>query len=175
MLCSQLSSAVQTMRSKACIPLMWRFVVVVLSETMRSAAKRVASPTQTRSWRPSICVSATIVTIRTKCTACIVCRLKSFILFVCSWDDQTGQIVEGNTGLCATLGRPNFPGGSWVTNNGTLHHEVRLPWRDTPHNKVIFHTGVVKLFSAVLALGLGWTCTVDGEEGGSFLQQRRRQ
>ena len=50
-------------------------------------------------------------------------------LFV--WDSQVGQIVGASSGQCVTIGRPNLPPtpsnghrAPWVTNNGTLEHEV---------------------------------------------------
>lgn len=42
------------------------------------------------------------------------------------WDSDSGQIVAGASGACLTAGLPNrVPGArGWVTNNGTLEHEV---------------------------------------------------
>lgn len=49
----------------------------------------------------------------------------AFGLQVFIWGGATNQIVTGGDGTCLTVGLPNIvPGQGWVTNNGTLEHEV---------------------------------------------------
>jgi hypothetical protein len=42
------------------------------------------------------------------------------------WGETTAQIVEAGNSICLTAGLPNIdpPQRTWVTNNGTLEHEV---------------------------------------------------
>lgn len=66
------------------------------------------------------------------------------------WGSTTQQIVAGGTGMCLTVGEPNIDPDSrtWVTNNGTLEHEVWMgsltPSKDgTPRRVVaLFNKGL---------------------------------
>lgn len=64
------------------------------------------------------------------------------------WDEHAGSLVTGD-GRCVTLGLPNLPPGQrtqkWVTNNGTLHHEVWAgPLSGDRNVVVLFNKGDAK-------------------------------
>jgi hypothetical protein len=62
------------------------------------------------------------------------------------WDAMVGQIVGAKNGLCITVGKPNFDAlaRTWVTNNGTLEHEVWAgPLSSGKRVVVLFNKGTV--------------------------------
>jgi hypothetical protein len=75
------------------------------------------------------------------------------------WDSTVGQIVGGSSGQCITVGQPNYPPltdgkrARWVTNNGTLEHEVWVgPLSSGQQVVVLFNKG-----ASAEAVSAHWT------------------
>lgn len=81
------------------------------------------------------------------------------------WGTTTGQVVSAGNSLCLTAGLPNigYTQGAWITNNGTLEHEVWMgdltPLEGAPRRVVaLFNKGgsaeVVSAPSSLFARGI---------------------